>query len=89
MMSKLDEMLLGYKSIPDNDPITIPIIDDFYRKTNKSKSSVLESPFESENDEASKAKQQTGDKNKMGGFNGFKNKNDKLPKFSLIMVKLV
>ena len=50
MMSKLDEMLLGYKSVPDDDPISIPIMDDFYRKSKKSNKSFLnESPSESEN----------------------------------------
>ena len=35
-ISKLDEMLMNYKTIPDNDPIPIPITDDFYRDTKKS-----------------------------------------------------
>ena len=29
-------MLMNYKSIPDNDPIPIPITDDFYRSSKKS-----------------------------------------------------
>lgn len=78
-VNKLDEMLMNYRTTADQEPIPIPITDDFYRQTPKS------SPFSSELGDlpiASEKKSKIG-----GGFGAFKVKNSDSPKLSLVVVK--